>query len=312
MKKFLRSIIMSKHSLIGAPSGFSFNQKNYLEVFKHLSGIVEAEGFEYIDTPVFDFFEVYERTLGTTSTKELFVIKDENNEFLVPRYDITTQIVRFLGPRINDVKLPVKLYYFGDVFRTPNSEWHRKQIKQFGVEVIGSYDEEEMVSLLKKLLDKLRELSIIEDYKVIFNFAVILDKLTENFDSEDKELFIELLRVKDLTSISKIFGGKGKEILEIFREFLKMSSEDTLRLILRKVKVSDSVDKGFQSMKSCFGDKMLFDPLLVPSMSYYNGMYFVVYASNYNDPVASGGRYDSLTQRFGYSQSAMGFAIDMP
>jgi ATP phosphoribosyltransferase regulatory subunit len=312
MKRFLRSIILSKHNVIGAPSGFSFKQRNCLEIFNHLSEIVESEGFNYIDTPMFDFFEVYERTLGTSSTKELFVVKDENNEFLVPRYDITTQIVRFLGPRINDVKLPVKLYYFGDVFRTPDSEWHRKQIKQFGVEIIGSSNEEEIVSLLKKLLEKLRELKVIGEYIVVFNFTVVLDKLMEGFDAEDKELFIELLRVRDLTSISKVFSDKGKEISEIFKEFLKRSSEDVLKLILSKIEAYDNVNKGFQAMRACFGDRILFDPLLVPQMNYYNGVYFVVYTSNSHDPIASGGRYDSLTRKFGYSQSAMGFAIDIP
>jgi len=141
---------------------------------------------------------------------------------------------------------------------------------------------------------------------------VVLDKLTEGFDAEDKELFIELLRVRDLTSISKVFSDKVKEIPEIFKEFLKRSSEDILKLILSKIEAYDNVNKGFQAMRACFGDRILFDPLLVPQMNYYNGVYFVVYTSNSNDPIASGGRYDSLTRKFGYSQSAMGFAIDMP
>jgi len=311
MKKFLKSLILSKHNIIGAPTGFSCRQKNYIDVFNILSEIVEAKGFKYIDTPMFDFFEVYEKILGTPSTKELFVVKDENNEFLVPRYDITTQIVRFLAPRINNLELPIKLYYFGDIFRSSESEWHKKQVKQFGVEIIGSNEEEEIISLLKNLLEKLNKLKIIEEYKVVFNFASVIEGLTEEFDKEEKELVLELIRVKDTTSIKKFFNGKGNTISKIFEYSLYKSTKEVFKFVSDLIDLNSNTKENFNTLGKYFGENIIFDPLFVPSMDYYNGVYFVVYASNYTTPIATGGRYDYLTQRFNYDEKAMGFAIEV-
>jgi ATP phosphoribosyltransferase regulatory subunit len=57
--------------------------------------------------------------------------------------------------------------------------------------------------------------------------------------------------------------------------------------------------------------ELVIDPTLIPSMEYYSGIFFLVYSSDSSLPLASGGRYDNLTSKFGYKQTAMGFAIDL-
>ena len=44
-------------------------------------------------------------------------------------------------------------------------------------------------------------------------------------------------------------------------------------------------------------------------MSYYTGIVFEVYADNVGFPIANGGRYNFLLQKFGKEAGATGFAI---
>jgi ATP phosphoribosyltransferase regulatory subunit len=57
------------------------------------------------------------------------------------------------------------------------------------------------------------------------------------------------------------------------------------------------------------GKRVKFDLTLVSHMTYYTGIVFEVYADHVGFPIASGGRYDLLLQKFGKEAGATGFAI---
>ena len=91
------------------------------------SSIVEKYGFEEIETPIFEFTEVFSRNLGDTSdivTKEMYCFEDRGGESLT------------LRPEGTD--LPVKMYYAGPMFRYERPQKGRqRQFTQFGVELLG-------------------------------------------------------------------------------------------------------------------------------------------------------------------------------
>jgi ATP phosphoribosyltransferase regulatory subunit len=50
---------------------------------------------------------------------------------------------------------------------------------------------------------------------------------------------------------------------------------------------------------------------LISRHGYYTGLIFKGYAKGYSNLLASGGRYDNLTEKFGVEEPAVGFALEI-
>lgn len=106
-----------------------------------LGAIAECYGYGEISTPVFEFSDVFHRTLGDTSdvvTKETYSFTDRGGESLTLRPEFTASAVRaFLSNGLVN-ELPVKWYYCGPAFRYERPQKGRlRQFHQFGVELLG-------------------------------------------------------------------------------------------------------------------------------------------------------------------------------
>jgi hypothetical protein len=105
------------------------------------SQVVEKYGFEEIETPIFEFTEVFARNLGDTSdivTKEMYCFNDKGGESLTLRPEGTAGVVRAFVSNGMQQNLPVKFYYSGPMFRYERPQKGRqRQFTQFGVELLG-------------------------------------------------------------------------------------------------------------------------------------------------------------------------------
>ena len=82
------------------------------KVVSTASNIVEKYGFEEIETPIFEFTEVFARNLGDTSdivTKEMYCFEDRGGESLTLRPEGTAGVVRSFISEGMQQNLPVKL-----------------------------------------------------------------------------------------------------------------------------------------------------------------------------------------------------------
>ena len=73
---------------------------------------IEKYGFEEIETPIFEFTEVFARNLGDTSdivTKEMYCFNDRGGESLTLRPEGTAGVVRSFISEGMQQNLPVKL-----------------------------------------------------------------------------------------------------------------------------------------------------------------------------------------------------------
>lgn len=111
------------------------------KVTANASAIVEKYGFEEIETPIFEFTEVFSRNLGDTSdivTKEMYCFQDRGGESLTLRPEGTAGVVRSFISEGMQQNLPVKLYYNGPMFRYERPQKGRqRQFTQFGCELLG-------------------------------------------------------------------------------------------------------------------------------------------------------------------------------
>ncbi len=98
-------------------------------------------GYEEISTPIFEFSDVFHRTLGETSdmvSKETYTFQDRGGDSLTLRPEGTAGIARAFISNGLAQNLPLKLYYNGPMFRYERPQKGRyRQFHQIGVECLG-------------------------------------------------------------------------------------------------------------------------------------------------------------------------------
>ncbi|WP_303980698.1 histidine--tRNA ligase [Dongia mobilis] len=98
-------------------------------------------GYQEVATPIFEFTEVFKRTLGDTSdvvTKEMYTFTDKGGETVTLRPEGTAGVARALISGGLTQHLPLKYFYVGPMFRYERPQKGRmRQFHQTGVELLG-------------------------------------------------------------------------------------------------------------------------------------------------------------------------------
>jgi ATP phosphoribosyltransferase regulatory subunit len=103
-----------------------------------LAALVEAHGYAEAILPILDYLEPYEALLTPANRAELYRFIDRDGEQLALRADFTPMLARLLAPRLHSLRLPLRLFYRGDVVRyEENRPGSRRELYQMGVELLG-------------------------------------------------------------------------------------------------------------------------------------------------------------------------------
>ena len=136
--------------------------RRHRHVIDHARALGARYGFAEVATPIFEFSEVFRRTLGDTSdivTKEMYTFTDRGGTELTLRPENTAGVARALiGGAFGD-RRPFKCFYAGPMFRYERPQKGRlRQFHQIGVELIGAPEplaDIEVIALGAHLLETL-------------------------------------------------------------------------------------------------------------------------------------------------------------
>ena len=129
--------------------------------------IAERYGYGEISTPIFEFSDVFHRTLGDSSdvvSKETYTFEDRGGESLTLRPEFTAGVVRaFLSNGLQQ-NLPCRFAYHGPAFRYERPQKGRqRQFHQLGMECIGVADPLADVETIALAWDVLSALGLKDD-----------------------------------------------------------------------------------------------------------------------------------------------------
>lgn len=132
---------MSK-KLVHTPEGVrDIYGKEYAKKLRIESLIMEkirSYGYEDIQTPTFEFFDVFSKEVGTTPSRELYKFFDKEGNTLVLRPDFTPSIARCAAKYFPEEEIPVRFCYAGNTFtNNSNLQGKLKEATQMGAELIG-------------------------------------------------------------------------------------------------------------------------------------------------------------------------------
>ena len=294
-----------------------------LTIENKINNIFNLYGFHNVQTPTFEFFDIFNKERGSVPSKNLYKFFDREGNTLVLRPDLTPAIARIAAKNYMDVNVPIKLCYNANTYIN-NSELQGKlkEITQLGCELIGDDSVEadaEMVALVVNSLksagfDKfLVEIGQVDFYKGLLEECGFEDDVEEELRVriENKNFFgvEELLDSKDIPSnvkdtflkLPSLFGSS--DVLDKAKELA--TNEKSLKAIEKLEEVySILVDYGV-------ADYISFDLGMLSNFNYYTGIIFKAYTYGTGDAIVAGGRYDKLLSQFGKDSAAIGFAVYM-
>ncbi len=282
---------------------------------------IRLYGYEEIQTPTFEFFDVFSREIGTTPSKELYQFFDKEGNTLALRPDFTPSIARCAAKYFGDEVRPLRFHYVGNTFtNTSNLQGKLKEVTQMGAELVGDGSVEadaEMISLLIKALlnTGLRRFQVsigqVDFFKGLCEEAG-LDEETE-YDLRTcisgKNYFAaqELLQERN---VREPYQDRLLKVADLFGDPFSLQEAGKLADNERSLNAVRRLEKLYEVLK-LYGvaDYVSFDLGMLSRYHYYTGVIFRAYTYGVGDAVVKGGRYDNLLKQFGKEAPAVGFAV---
>lgn len=283
--------------------------------------VFKLYGYSDIQTPSFEFFDVYNRERGSVSSKNMYKFFDRDNNTIVLRPDMTPSIARCAAKYFENEQNPVRLCYIGNNFINNSSYQGRlMETTQAGCELIGdsssAADAEMIAMLIESVLSTgLTEFQVEVGHVGFFNGITAEAGLSKDAIAELKEI----IRNKNLFSIEALLTRENidEKYNDIFYRLPQMfgdvnilsqaasmtENETALSAISHLEEVYDILkDYGYEKYVS-------FDLGVLSELDYYTGVIFKAYTFDVGEPIANGGRYDNLIGQFGKDKASIGFCI---
>lgn len=266
-----------------------------------------------IRTPIFESTELFQRGVGHSTDivrKEMYTFLDKSGRSLTLKPEGTAGVVRsFIENNLDDMSLPVKLFYITPAFRYERPQAGRlRQFNQFGVEIFGGKDpfyDVEVITFADKFLNKLNIDSTLyintigcEKCRKKFN-EILKEYLNNNLNklcSDCKERF--------LRNPLRVFDCKNEECQKIINEAPFITDNlcedcninfDSVKNLLKLSNINFEISKK-----------------LVRGLDYYTNTVFEFVSNKIGaqSTICAGGRYNNLVKELGGKDiNAVGFAV---
>lgn len=292
------------------PRGTTDNFGEKLEKFDGLRDFLLLMGslynFQRIQTPTFEYLEVFTKAVGDTSdivNKELYVFKDKSDRVLALRPEGTAGAIRaYVENKMwANTSAPIKLCYFENLFRYERPQAGRmREFHQFGVELIGakSYlDDVEVICLADNILKNLKLLNYtleINNIGGIESRKKWIKALQEYFEPY-KDQLSEISQERLIKNPLRILDDKVDGQLDFVKNAPKLS-----------LFLSEEENLYFKNILTAL-DLMKIDYVvndnLVRGLDYYTGVVFEFVSQSKaligQSTIIGGGRYGELVKQTG-------------
>ncbi len=279
------------------------DNRRHRRVIETFRDIAERFAFGEIATPIFEFAEVFKRTLGETSdvvTKEMYSFEDRGGDLITLRPEYTAGIARaFISGGLQQ-QLPLKFYGHGPMFRYERPQKGRlRQFHQLDAEILGVAEplaDIEVIALGATLLEALGVLDVTElELNTLgdpesrdAHRAALVDYFEGHRDALSEDSLLRLdrnpLRILD----SKDEGDRAVVVgAPLMGDYLNVASADMF----------GAVRAGLDRL----GIAYRLNPRLVRGLDYYThtAFEFTTRELGAQGAVIAGGRYDGLIEAMG-------------
>lgn len=278
-------------------------------------------GYHDIQTPTFEYFDVFRKEIGTTSAKELYRFFDKEGNTLALRPDITPSVARAAATLFADEQLPIRLCYTGNTFvNHSNYQGRLREVTQMGAEFIGDDSAEADTEMLALAIETMLSIGV-KEFQLTVGNVDFLNSLFEDamLEEEDKDRVMELINNRNFFGVEEYLekttlSRSTKEAflalnglvggVEVLEQARNVAPNSTGIMAIKRL------EKIYQMLQLYGVEKYVtFDLGMTGLYGYYTGIIFRGYTYGTGDAVIKGGRYDHLIEKFGKKSPSIGFVI---
>ena len=315
-----------KNQLLHTPEGVRdiYNEEceKKLELQDRLHKALKRHGYHSIQTPTFEFFDIFGKEVGTIPSNELYKFFDREGNTLVLRPDITPSIARSAAKYFMDEDMPIRLSYMGNTFINNHSYQGRlKESTQLGAELIGDDTVDGDAEMIAMAIDALKS-SGLKNFQISVGHVEFFRGLMEaaGLSEEQEEVIRELIANKNFFGVEEEISdcSMNQNLKELFGmlgtiydnaasfEEAKTYAADYPKVYkaIRRLEDLDAVLKVYDVDKY-----VTYEFGMLSSYHYYTGVIFSGYTYGSGEPIVKGSSYDKLLTYFGKDAASIGFAI---
>lgn len=275
-------------------------------------------GYDEVKTPDFEYVD----TFGAAGAKGDFRFFDRSNNLLVLRNDMTAPIARLTATRLQGGERIKRLCYLANLYRYEEIQAGRQcEFEQAGVEMLGASGaaaDAEVIVLAAQAM----QAAGLKKFAISLGHVDFINGLAEEagFDAAQLVQLKACLRRHDAVAMQELADAMENirpEIKQLFADFLFLQGGVGLLDRLEQIVTNEKALGALADLRKIYelvqaygaAEYLSFDLGLYRSLDYYTGMLFEIYLPEMGYPVAGGGRYDKMMQRFGLHCPATGFAL---
>lgn len=314
-----------EEKLLHTPDGvrdiYDSEYKRKRKVMSELHHVLELYSYRDIQTPTFEYFDIFSKEKGSAPSNEMFKFFDRDNNTLVLRPDITPSIARCVAKYYETEDLPIRLCYEGNTFTNKISHQGKLcEVTQVGGELVNDDSSAADAEILATVVDCIQA-SGLEEFQVevgeVDFFKGVIEEAGLSVEEEihirayiqNKNFFglqeyVKQLDISEhlkqvLVSFEHLFGGV--DMLEQAQKLVQNR---------RSLEALDRLQKVYQALAFYHCEEHIsFDLSMLSDFKYYTGILFKGYTYGTGAAIVRGGRYNALLRQYGKEAPAIGFAF---
>ena len=309
------------HTPDGVRDIYGKDYSRKLELENKIHEIFIDNGYEDIQTPSFEYFDLFSGNIGTTDTRGLYKFSDNDGQTMVLRSDFTPSIARCAAKYFLEDNKTLRLTYKGNTFiNAADLQGKLKETTQMGIELIGEDGEPSDYEIIRLAADTLKS-SGLSKFKISIGNAEFFKGLCEEccIDNDSEMILRKFISNKNFFAAldyMKENSFSGEIIDRIMAVNDLVGSEEMLKEAYsivnnkRSIKALDALCSVYSSLKEAgLSEYVFFDMTMLSKYQYYTGIIFNGYALGNGEAIVKGGRYNNLLGQFGKDAPAIGFVV---
>jgi ATP phosphoribosyltransferase regulatory subunit len=296
------------------------------DAFRHrqadqeLGNLFTSWGYLPVETPVFVFFDIYQDFIP--EEKDIYRLIDREGDLLMLRSDITLFLAKQMGLSLKESDLPVRVCYSGAILRHQNREdISKNEFFQTGIELIGKADLNADMEVLMLLNSTFLSLGI--KPTVHIGSRKLLDASISEFKNRDQKKILAMLSYREFEELKIKLNEKidAKRVDILINLFQFIGNLDEFNLFVDTIR-TELIEKEREALTELayimdnlgelgVADRFIIDLCEVGNQTYYTGIVFQGYLEGVDSAIVSGGRYDELLEKFGFTTPSVGFSLSL-
>jgi ATP phosphoribosyltransferase regulatory subunit len=275
-------------------------------------------GYQLLETPAVELLSTLELGVEPERLRRLFKFSDGDGRMLAMVGERTVPVARVAAGQLRTAALPLRLCYLGPTFEGHPGPGAGRQSFQAGAELVGAHSAAADAEVVAMAITALEACGL-TDFQVEVGHVGFFGGLMARLAPDQRSRVLDALTGRDLVELERALAETDLRAAEqdLLLRFPALRGDPEILRAAVKLVDNPASEQAVNELHHVHqlleahgvAARVNLDLGAVRDFDYYTGIIFEVFSSALGAPLAAGGRYDGLLQRFGRPTPATGVVV---